>query len=1253
MRKKFTMLFAALLCVGATWAQTLISDASNLSNEKVYTVKAACNASTGAWSVASDGSKMSLTMYTEENADGTTMNQRFAFLKHDGHVYLYSLGAKKFVMKSGNGQALSEGVSAASYITFAASSETPDAGHNYVQAEYPLVVFVGGGALCSTNQSHFASHGGIVTNWNNKGDSGNAVAIVEHEPTTEELEALAEGYGKLATVDLTINYVFGETQVKQQVVTAQANQPFNVPVLDYTKIASCKIGEEEQTVTDGACTITVPNAAATVTVELEANLPFAVSADYESATWYAVQIRGTKYMSKTNDGVKVSNATPTTEEALWAFVGDPFTGFTVLNKAAGDGFTLANDNGIKMKDGEAFVWNIYKGNGGFMLREGTTGNNYIHNVGGGEGLGYWDNNATTTDNGSAFVVTSEAEMISLATTAMGLASKLDTYAEASYYTYPNAAVAEAKATLQGVATPTDFLTALNAKAKAEAAQKILTDAGKSGAPAVGDFIILKNKAKNEYMTTMESGDEVHRTSDKNNPKALWQVVAGDDSKVKLYNVASEKYLGAISQSAKVLMVDEANAAQFTFSNQADAYAAFTSGGGHYTYAHMDGWYDRVVGWEAVSDASQWIVTNVRPLSVIYKYNDKVLSETTEYVEVGTYTVSSPYAYTKPGTCTKNDEALVAVDGVFSFELTEATTLIVELVDDLPFVPAADFASITNWYYIKFDSKKNIYLYHDGEKDHIALDQKTVDRYNRDVYTWAFVGNPFDGFKVYNKATGDEKILSSSTTMEGETGAGTYPVMTGVPVPEGNNEYWVLSKSTHAQNGFFMAQKDHASNRMNNRGNKLAYWTGGADTGSTFVVELRNDDAVLQALIDAAEASLVAWDYTEVGYVTISAEHKAAIENAIATAEAAIENKTGYVEAEDALNAAVAAAQPYTIQPEEGVFYTLKNNHTSRYMNVNATAGLIATTAVGIGEVFQFVKDNDNLYLKNVERGTYLSTALPHTWGQNAAGATTIADAKAVVVNNLGKDNQVSITPVGGGQLHHDTNNNNVVAWNADVAVDSKSSWSIEAVDITGLAHVVSISDVKWASLVLGYDAIIPDGVTAYAVTEAGDGVAKLTEVTGAIPAFEAVLLNAAEAGSYRFEYATSADAVADNLLAGSTVNTNVEGLGYVLSAPEGKVGLYKAALNVSTDKTNDGTAEEPAVTYEAFLNNAFKAYLPISSENAPAMFSFSRGGEEEDTTAIDQLINASGELVIYDLSGRRVQKMEKGIYIVNGKKVIR
>ena len=101
---------------------------------------------------------------------------------------------------------------------------------------------------------------------------------------------------------------------------------------------------------------------------------------------------------------------------------------------------------------------------------------------------------------------------------------------------------------------------------------------------------------------------------------------------------------------------------------------------------------------------------------------------------------------------------------------------------------------------------------------------------------------------------------------------------------------------------------------------------------------------------------------------------------------------------------------------------------------------------------------------------------------------------------------------------------------------------------------------------------------------------------------------------------------------------------YVLAKPaaeegeeENPVGFYKAALNQSSNA--------------AFLNNANKVYLPVAAgAEAPAMFSFGRG---EGTTGIETAVSGEQTVVIYDLAGRRVEKMEKGIYIVNGKKVVR
>ncbi|MCM1515909.1 MAG: hypothetical protein NC080_05770 [Paraprevotella sp.] len=84
--------------------------------------------------------------------------------------------------------------------------------------------------------------------------------------------------------------------------------------------------------------------------------------------------------------------------------------------------------------------------------------------------------------------------------------------------------------------------------------------------------------------------------------------------------------------------------------------------------------------------------------------------------------------------------------------------------------------------------------------------------------------------------------------------------------------------------------------------------------------------------------------------------------------------------------------------------------------------------------------------------------------------------------------------------------------------------------------------------------------------------------------------------------------------------------------------FYKAALN-QLDNT-------------AFINNGFKAYLPVTAAaNARILFDF---GTETGIESIDGTeAGTAGNAAIYDLSGRRVQKAQKGIYIINGKKVIK
>ena len=206
-----------------------------------------------------------------------------------------------------------------------------------------------------------------------------------------------------------------------------------------------------------------------------------------------------------------------------------------------------------------------------------------------------------------------AQLTQEATTAKDNALTLIAAAEeADFYTYADDAIATAKAAVEAVDVTTlsgAVSSLLNATVSNAVTTLTDTDKGTTG-PVAGQYILLKNKSKKQYMTTMEDGNQVHRTSDASEFKALWQVVAGEKG-VKLYNPAKELYIGPLSKSAQVQMVSKADAQEFVFTNQAEVYGVFQNvEGTQYTFAHMDSWYDRVVGWEAVSDASQWIISEV-------------------------------------------------------------------------------------------------------------------------------------------------------------------------------------------------------------------------------------------------------------------------------------------------------------------------------------------------------------------------------------------------------------------------------------------------------------------------------------------------------------------------------------------------------------------------------------------------------------------------------------------------------------------
>jgi hypothetical protein len=180
-------------------------------------------------------------------------------------------------------------------------------------------------------------------------------------------------------------------------------------------------------------------------------------------------------------------------------------------------------------------------------------------------------------------------------------------------------------------------------------------------------------------------------------------------------------------------------------------------------------------------------------------------------------------------------------------------------------------------------------------------------------------------------------------------------------------------------------------------------------------------------------------------------------------------------------------------------------------------------------------------------------------------------------------------------------------------------------------YVLNVTSAGWATLYLGYNVEIPEGVTCYVVSEVGEESVKLTEVKGVLPANTAVIVKA-NPGNYTFKV-TDETATVESPMKGSVKNEYVDKDAYVLGKVGNEVGLYKAQMMGGV-----------------FLNNANKAYLPATAvqSNAKALkFNF-------DTTGVEDVkVETTGKKVIYDLSGRSVNEMtQPGIYIVNGKKVM-
>ena len=319
-------------------------------------------------------------------------------------------------------------------------------------------------------------------------------------------------------------------------------------------------------------------------------------------------------------------------------------------------------------------------------------------------------------------------------------------------------------------------------------------------------------------------------------------------------------------------------------------------------------------------------------------------------------------------------------------------------------------------------------------------------------------------------------------------------------------------------------------------------------------------------------------------------------------------------------------------PEADKFYRFKNGNkylTSNLQESGDKQGRMkmedASTAFNTREsVFFLTNDNkliayaNGLYTKNFTSGN-------SNYGFENVGST--GNAVSFADGNVGSASPVYHISCGNRYLYG-ADGNSVLDASDNVDTRTGYDWTIEKVEY--LPVVVS-EDVDYGTLYTPVALSLRDGLTAYTGSINGDWL-HLNPVTGVIPAGSAVVLK--DAGAQRDE---------------TTGHIYLQVSNSTAAAAEGNalIGQPTTIATVANAYTlqNNATYGLGFYPFSGTTLAGFKAYMLNGS--GVRGFAFQEG----ETTSIEAAEGTQLNEPIYDLSGRRVQKATKGLFIVGGKKV--
>ena len=219
------------------------------------------------------------------------------------------------------------------------------------------------------------------------------------------------------------------------------------------------------------------------------------------------------------------------------------------------------------------------------------------------------------------------------------------------------------------------------------------------------------------------------------------------------------------------------------------------------------------------------------------------------------------------------------------------------------------------------------------------------------------------------------------------------------------------------------------------------------------------------------------------------------------------------------------------------------------------------------------------------------------------------------------------------KLNRSGSTRNVVYWGDH---DNGSTFTVSQADLPSLT-LNAFDGKTYASLYVDYPVeVTSENVKVYTGTVSGNTL-QMTEANDKIiPANVGVVLvgNTTSETSAALSIANSAGTVSPGVITGSITDVPIQG--------------YQdqyLVLGLSNQEPQSVGFFQPTVA----TIPAYRAYIPKSATQSVRGLYFNFDGE---TTSIDPtVLTPAKEETIYDLSGRRVNKAVKGIYIKNGKKI--